>query len=115
MAQAFQVMLKCFSLKEKILTVNADNVMANDKQTTKLDTLNNSFEEANQVRCFNHTLQLSVKALLVPFNTTIFGNVTGNDEVPEEYDDNELLLEVKQDDGDGDGDGEDDDSKVWHG
>ena len=39
MALAFQRMLKQFGLTEKIHAVNADNVMANDKQTTKLDTL----------------------------------------------------------------------------
>ena len=33
----------------------------------KLDDLPNSFEKMNRVRCFNHTMQLSVKALLRPF------------------------------------------------
>jgi hypothetical protein len=108
MAKAFQAMLECFGLKEKILTVNADNAMANNNQTTKLNTLNNSFEEANRVRCFNHTLQLSAKALLAPFNTAISRNAIGDDEVPEEDSDNELLPEVGQDNGDGDGEGDDD-------
>jgi hypothetical protein len=71
MALAFQRMLKWFSLTEKIHAVNADNAMANDKQMTKLDSLNNSFEAANCVCCFNHTLQLSTKALLAPFNPAI--------------------------------------------
>jgi hypothetical protein len=106
MGKAFQVMLEHFGLKEKILVVNADNATANDNQTTKLDALNNSFEEANQVQCFNHTLQLSAKALLVPSNTAISRNVIGDDEVPEEDSDNELLPEVGQDDGDGDGEGD---------
>ena len=39
----------------------------NDTQTRKLASLNNSFEMTNRVRCFNHTLQLSAKALLKPF------------------------------------------------
>ena len=45
MVKAFQAMLKCFGLTEKILAVNADNATANDKQTTKLDSLNNSFNK----------------------------------------------------------------------
>ena len=49
MANAFQAMLERFSLTEKIIAVNADNATANDKQTTKLATLDNSFEETNQV------------------------------------------------------------------
>ena len=31
--------------------------------------LPNSFEELNQVRCFNHTIQLSEKVLLKPFSS----------------------------------------------
>jgi|SRR5882762_6714923 len=104
MVKAFQVILEHFGLMEKILAVNANNAMANDKQTTKLNTLNNSFEEANWVRCFNHTLQLSAKTLLVPFNTAISRNVTRDDEVPKEDSDHELLPEVEQDDGDGEND-----------
>jgi hypothetical protein len=107
MAKAFQAMLEHFGLEEKILVVNTDNATANNKQTTKLDTLNNLFEEANRVQCFNHTLQLSAKALLVPFNTAISRNAIGDDEVPEEDSNNELLSEVGQDDGDGDGEGDD--------
>ena len=49
MALAFQRMLEQFGLTKKIHAVNVDNVMANDKQTTKLDPLNNSFEAANHV------------------------------------------------------------------
>lgn len=33
--------------------------------------MKNSFEETNHVRCFNHTLQLSAKALLRPFNPAL--------------------------------------------
>ena len=36
MAKAFQNMLECFGLTQKILTFNTDNATANDKQTTKL-------------------------------------------------------------------------------
>lgn len=30
--------------------------------------MDNSFEDVNRVRCFNHTMQLSARALLKPFN-----------------------------------------------
>jgi len=33
--------------------------------------MDNSFQEENHVRCFNHTLQLSAKALLHPFNPAL--------------------------------------------
>jgi hypothetical protein len=71
MANAFQDMLEKSGLTTKILAINADNATSNDTQTTKLDQLDNSFDEENRVRCFNHTLQLSVKSLLKPFNTAI--------------------------------------------
>jgi hypothetical protein len=48
--------------------MNADNVSSNDTQTMELSKLNNSFDEENRARCFNHTLQLSGKALIQPFN-----------------------------------------------
>ena len=109
MANAFQAMLKRFGLTEKIIAVNADNTTANDKQTTKLATLDNSFEETNRVQCFNHTFQLSVKALLVPFNTAISGKATHDSEVLEEDNINESLPEVEQDN---DGNGNDDDDGI---
>jgi len=52
----------------QILAVNADNTMSNDTQTTALAQMENSFEEVNRACCFNHTLQLSGKTLLKPFN-----------------------------------------------
>lgn len=52
----------------QILTLNADNATSNDTQTSALAQMENTFEEANRVRCFNHTLQLSAKTLLKPFN-----------------------------------------------
>jgi hypothetical protein len=84
MAIAFQGMLEQFGLTEKIHTVNADNAMANDKQMTKLAALPNSFEEENRVRCFNHTMQLSAKALLAPLNPAISQKATQDDEMLEE-------------------------------
>jgi hypothetical protein len=49
MVKAFQKMLHDFGLTEKIHTVNTDNTTSNDTQTTKLDQLDNTFEEENQV------------------------------------------------------------------
>jgi hypothetical protein len=40
----------------------------NDTQGETLAKMPNSFELKNHVRCFNHTLQLSAKTLLRPFN-----------------------------------------------
>jgi hypothetical protein len=57
----------------KVLAINMDNAMLNDNQTTKLANLDNSFEVFNRVRCFNHTLQLTTKALLCPLNLGILG------------------------------------------
>jgi hypothetical protein len=108
MALAFQDMLERFDLTEKILTFNADNATANDKQTTKLAALDNSFDEANRVRCFNHTLQLSAKSLLVPFNTAISGKAAQDDEALEE-DDNDILQFSQEEDEDDGEDGEEDD------
>jgi len=79
MANAFQVMLKQSGLSKKILAINADNTTSNDTQTTKLDELDNSFDQENHVWCFNHTLQLSAKSLLKPFNTALSGTTTDND------------------------------------
>jgi hypothetical protein len=58
--------------------------------------MENSFEEANRVRCFNHTTHLSAKAFLKPFNVAISGK-----------DDDEI---ADGDDGDGDGDGDEEDT-----
>jgi len=49
MANAFQKMLQQFGLTKKIHSVNANNATLNDTQTTKLDQLDNAFEEENRV------------------------------------------------------------------
>lgn len=100
MATAFQGMLEQFGLTEKIHAVNADNATANDKQTTKLDALPNSFQEENRVRCFNHTMQLSAKSLLAPLNPAISQKATQDDEMPEEDDDQPLPEDDAEDDED---------------
>ena len=90
MAKAFQHTLEQYGLTQKIHTVNADNPTTNDRQTTKLTTLDNSFEEANHVQCFNHTLQLSTKALLTSFNMAISQVAARSNKMPED-DDNQLV------------------------
>jgi len=40
-------MLEQFGLTEKIHAVNTDNATLNDMQTTKLDQLDNTFDEEN--------------------------------------------------------------------
>ena len=108
MAKAFQNMLEQYGLTQKILVVNADNVTANDMQTTKRAALDNSFEEANHVQCFNHTLQLSTKALLASFNTAISQAAAWDNEMPED-DGDELILEDNiYDDNDNDNNSEED-------
>jgi len=97
MAMAFQKMLERFGLMDKIHAVNTDNALPNDKQMTKLTVLDNSFEKDNHVRCFNHTMQLSAKTLLAPFNTAISQKATQDDKMPEE-DDDQLILEGDDED-----------------
>jgi hypothetical protein len=48
--------------------MNADNATSNNTQGEALANMPNSFKLENRVRCFNHTLQLSAKTLLRPFN-----------------------------------------------
>src|SRR5713101_4664775 len=98
MANAFQAMLARFGLTEKILAFNADNATSNDKQTTKLDQLDNSFHKENRVRCFNHTMQLSAKALLKPFNTAL-SRTTADDSIDEDEDVPMLIDEEDGEDG----------------
>src|SRR3984957_20502770 len=117
MANAFQKMLEQFGLTEKILAVNADNATSNDTQTTELDQLDNTFEKENRVRCFNHTLQLSAKALLKPFNIGLSGKATDDDDELTQDDDNDLaMVENDEDKGNeeeqADEDDDDDDDNI---
>jgi len=91
---------------EQILAVNADNAAANDTQTRKLASLNNSFEMANRVRCFNHTLQLAAKALLKPFAAALSSD--------EEADGPLLLLDddIDLEAGSAESDGDDADDNI---
>jgi hypothetical protein len=99
MANTFQRMLQQFKLTKKILAVNTDNTTLNDTQTTKLDQLDNAFDKENRVRCFNYTLQLSVKALLKPFNIGLSGNATDdNNEVAQDNNSDLGMLEDEEQD-----------------
>ena len=102
-------MLECFGLTEKILAVNADNATANDKQTTKLDSLNNSFNKENCVQCFNHTIQLSAMTLLKPFNTALSRKAADKVEASEEDAKEELVPEIEEDEDEGEDDDDQDD------
>jgi len=72
-------------------TFTGDNATSNDKQTAELEKKDNSFDLANHIRCFNHTIQLSAKALVKPFTTCISSVTSDDDEMPvlEEIDDEE--------------------------
>src|ERR1700722_11356475 len=60
--------------------------------------MDNSFEEEQHVRCFNHTLQLSSKTLLRPFNAAL--SKEGDDESPADHDDDDVppLINAEDDD-----------------
>jgi hypothetical protein len=88
-----------------MLAMNTDNTDANDTQTTVLAKLNNSFKENQRAQCFNHTIQLSAKALLLPFNLAL-GKVTEEAVVDNDNDNDMLDLEALDND-----DGNDDDAE----
>jgi len=110
LAQEFQAMLEHFHVENKVsyshqniflpptnypphqmLAFTGDNATSNDTQTAELEKKKNSFNLGNHVHCFNHTVQLSAKALLHPF-TMCISSATTNDEAP--------LLKDINDDGD---------------
>ena len=77
-----------------------------------LTKLPNMFEEINCVHCFNHTLQLSAKTLLKPFNVTLADgrNNHAEDNVLdlEEVNNEGSVEDGSEDDDDGDDDCDDD-------
>ena len=89
----------------QILAWNGDNATSNDKQNEHLDKLPNVFDKVNRVRCFNHTMQLSAKALLKPFS----GAAVDKDDGDKASDDNnDVLLDDVSDEEEGDQHGDDD-------
>ena len=108
MANTFQKMLEQFGLTEKILSVNADNASPNNTLTTKLDQLDNTFEEENRARCFNHPLQLSAQTLLKPFNVGLSGTITDDDaRSTQDDDDDPAMVEDDEEDEEEDEEGQD--------
>jgi len=110
LAQEFQAMLERFHVEDKVsyshqniflpptnypphqmLAFTGDNATSNDTQTAELEKKKISSNIGNHVCCFNHTVQLSAKALLCPF-TMCVSSATTNDEAP--------LLEDINDNGD---------------
>ncbi len=63
--------------------------------------MNNSFVLEHRIRCFNHTLQLSVKTLLRPFNAE-FGKANEDGEDVDNL--SEVDIDDKDDNEDEDGD-----------
>ena len=84
---------------EQILAVNADNAAANNTQTRKLASLDNSFDVVNHVRCFNHTLQLAAKALLKPFAAGLSSDEEADGPLPLLDDDIDLESSSAESDG----------------
>jgi hypothetical protein len=63
----------------KMHAFTGDNASSNDTQVAELQKKNNLFDASNHVRCFNHTIQLSCKALLKPFTSCITSSTTDDD------------------------------------
>jgi hypothetical protein len=121
LAKAFQQMLESFGLQDRvcllsntiiynanllyqqILAMNADNATSNDTQGETLAHMPNSFKLENRARCFNHTLQLSAKTLLRPFNVGL-GKTTDDDGGVDDLLDQDNASDNEDEDGDGDGD-----------
>ena len=101
------------------MTFVGDNATSNDRQTARLHRLPNAFESINRVRCFNHTMQLSVKALLRLF-TSPTSTASPDETLTAQPDDDDLdgndddpptLHELNGDDG-SDSDSNDDDNDT---
>ena len=123
LAKAFQQMLEAFGLQDQvrllsnvkllnlssqqILAMNADNATSNDTQGESLADMPNSFKLENRVRCFNHTLQLSAKTLLRPFNVGL-GKATEDGDGADVDD----LLGQDDDEDEDDNEDEDDDEDL---
>jgi len=82
--------------------MNADNATSNDTQTTTLHQHDNSFDEIDRVRCFNHTLQLSAQTLIKPFNAGMGKTKKGDNDEDNIDDDMPDLEEFEDEDGDKD-------------
>jgi hypothetical protein len=107
-------MLQRFGLQDKIHAVTADNAASNDTQVKALDKMDNSFKDDAHVRCFNHTLQLSAKVLLRPFNAAICSKKSAghNDDDSGQAEEMPDLVEVPYEDDEDEDEDEDDDEDT---
>lgn len=129
LARAFQNMLITHGLKNRvcycslssvrgdliplqILAFTGDNATSNDKQTTFLDRLPNAFEDINRVRCFNHTMQLSAKALIKPFDVSTTVAASDSTDEPADADDMLSIEEGNDAEAEEDGEGDTDSDSV---
>jgi hypothetical protein len=71
--------------------------LANDTQATELAAKNNSFDDESHIRCFNHTMQVSVKALLKPFHKGIT-NADDKDAIDNLIAEDNVVVDDTQDD-----------------
>jgi hypothetical protein len=111
LAKVFQKMVTDFGIEHKVLGMVADNASANDTQTTAFAAHDNSFTEEARVRCFNHTMQLSAKAVVSPFQTAVGSGRDGDD--PSE--DNAEDLDVEDDEGEEEDEDEGNDPEADNG
>jgi hypothetical protein len=109
-------MLECFGLTHKILSFNGNNASTNDTQAVELAQKDNSFSEENRIHCFNHTMQLSARTLLKPFNKAMSSDrdpvdlPVADDSVSEDDKDGDGFLHLEDELAEEDPDvGEDDD------
>ena len=111
LAKAFHAMLLDYGIENKILAMVADNASSNDTQTSALDKLVNSFREEARVRCFNHTLALSAKSLLKPFNPALGSTARGETETEDGPDEAMPDQDDVEPEDDNEDDGDDDDEQ----
>ncbi|EEB92003.1 hypothetical protein MPER_09550, partial [Moniliophthora perniciosa FA553] len=72
LAHVFHAIVQSYGIEDKVLGFTGDNATSNDTQTDHLDVnLLNFFNSPNRVRCYNHILNLIVKALLKPFGSRV--------------------------------------------
>lgn len=77
--------------------------------------MKNAFEEVNCARCFNHTLQLSAKTLLKPFNAGMsLAQMTVDEEETPGFNDEVPTPTLLDDDAGDDEDDNDNDNEGFH-
>lgn len=110
-------MLDHHSIEYRLFAVVTDSASANDAQVLELgNNPSNSFERRHHVRCFNHILHLTARALLSPFTRAIPSDpATTTDDLPailEDDEENNDELENIGDDGEEAGEDDEDDGDA---